>query len=151
MEKYMFCNFDDVCSCIRKKIWEKIPFEETYFAEDIGWSKKVLEAGYSIVYEPEAAVYHSHNRSAWHEYLRTYVCHRRLYALFGLQTVPSFRDACRATLRNITLEGSFTWKTEGDSFRKLRLLLTLPFLSLCSVFGQYLGARHERRRLEAGG
>jgi len=148
MEKYLFCNFDNVCSCIRKKVWEKIPFEETYFAEDIGWSKKVLEAGYTIVYEPDAAVYHSHNRPARHEYQRTYVCHRRLYQLFGLQTIPSFRDACRATFKNITMEGKYICKAESDFSRKIPLLLKLPFLSLCSVFGQYLGARDEKGRLQ---
>jgi rhamnosyltransferase len=148
MEKYLFCNFDNVCSCIRKSVWEKIPFEETYFAEDIGWSKKVLEAGFAIVYEPEAAVYHSHNRSAWHEYQRTYICHRRLYHLFGLQTIPTFRDACRATVTNITMEGTYIWRAECALPRKIPLLLKLPFLSLCSVFGQYLGARDEKRRMK---
>jgi rhamnosyltransferase len=148
MEKYMFCNFDNVCSCIRKKVWEKIPFEETYFAEDIGWSKQVLEAGHTIVYEPEAAVYHSHNRSAWHEYQRTYVCHRRLYHLFGIQTIPSFRYACRAAVTNITTEGKYVCRAESNYSKKIPLLLKLPFLSLCSVFGQYLGARDEKGRLE---
>jgi len=147
MEKYLFCNFDNVCSCIRKEVWEKIPFEETYFAEDIGWSKRVLEAGYTIVYEPDAAVYHSHNRSAWHEYQRTYVCHRRLYELFGLQTVPSFRDACGATFKNITMEGKYICRAESNFYRRTRLLPQLPFLSLCAVFGQYLGAREEKRRM----
>lgn len=148
MDKYLFCNFDNVCSCIRKSVWEEIPFEETYFAEDLGWSKKVLEAGYTIVYEPEAAVYHSHNRSAWHEYQRTYVCHRRLYHLFGLQTIPTFWNACQATVKNITIEGRYIWKAESDVLRKLLPLLKLPFLSLCSVFGQYLGARGEKRRMK---
>lgn len=146
MEKYVFCNFDNVCSCIRRTVWEKIPFEKTYFAEDIGWSKQVLEAGYTIVYEPEAAVYHSHNRSVWYEYERTYVCHRRLFALFALQTIPSFRNAFQATLRNIAFEGNFIWKEEKTFLRKLSLLCKLPLLSVCSVFGQYLGARDEKRR-----
>jgi rhamnosyltransferase len=56
MKRYFFCNFDDVCSAIRKDVWEKIPYERTDFAEDLEWSKKVLEAGFKIVYEPGAAV-----------------------------------------------------------------------------------------------
>jgi len=147
MEKYLFCNFDNVCSCIRKKVWEEIPFEKTCFAEDLGWSKRALEAGYTIVYEPKAAVYHSHNRSVWYEYQRTYVCHRRLYQLFGLQTIPSFQDACRSTLKNITFEGKYVWNEEKNFLRKTALLMKLPLLSLCSVFGQYRGARDERRKL----
>jgi len=118
MDKYLFCNFDNVCSCIRKSVWEEIPFEETYFAEDLGWSKKVLEAGYTIVYEPEAAVYHS----LW--------------------------NACQATVKNITIEGRYIWKAESDVLQRFLYLLKLPFLSLCSVFGQYLGARGEKRRMK---
>lgn len=145
MDLYRFCNFDNVCSCLRKSVWEKFPFEHTYFAEDIGWSKKVLEAGFTIVYEPDAAVYHSHNRSVWHEYQRTYVCHRRLYQLFGLQTIPTFSNALRATVKNMTAEGRYISEHEPDSFRKVSMMLRLPLLSLCSVFGQYRGARDEKR------
>jgi len=144
MEKYLFCNFDNVCSAIRKTVWEKMPFEKTSFAEDIGWSKKVLEAGYAIVYEPKAAVYHSHNRSIWYEYQRTCVCHQRLYQLFGLRTIPSFKNACQATLKNIAFESSYVWQKEKNIFSRCSLLLKLPLLSLFSVFGQYLGARRQQ-------
>lgn len=59
-----FILFSDVSSCIRKKVWREIPFDETLsFGEDQQWAKKVLEAGYSVVYEPSSSVYHSHNDS----------------------------------------------------------------------------------------
>jgi len=59
-----FILFSDVSSCIRKTVWGEIPFDETLsFAEDQQWAKKVLEAGYSVVYEPSSKVYHSHNDS----------------------------------------------------------------------------------------
>lgn len=56
--------FSNISSCIRKDVWEKFPFSENLImAEDQDWSKRVLEAGYKIVYEPESVVYHSHNYS----------------------------------------------------------------------------------------
>jgi rhamnosyltransferase len=92
MERYRLCVFDDVCAAIRRSVWERIPYEWAYFAEDLDWSTKVLEAGYSIVYEPAAAVVHSHDRSLRYEYRRTYACHRRLYELFS-GTPPAMPSA----------------------------------------------------------
>jgi len=53
--------FSNISSCIRKEVWEELPFsEDLIMTEDQDWSKRVLEAGYKIVYEPESVVYHSH-------------------------------------------------------------------------------------------
>jgi CMP-N-acetylneuraminic acid synthetase len=53
--------FHNANSAIRRDIWEKIPFDEKATnIEDRIWAKQVLEAGYKIVYEPEASVYHYH-------------------------------------------------------------------------------------------
>jgi rhamnosyltransferase len=70
-------TFSNSNSAIKKKAWEKFPFDEGMsFAEDIHWSKQVLESGYAIVYEPEAAVYHSHAHSLKEIYLRELNRHR---------------------------------------------------------------------------
>lgn len=56
--------FTDVSSALFREIWEKIPYnDESVFAEDQEWSRKVLEAGYTIIYEPKSRVYHSHDDS----------------------------------------------------------------------------------------
>ncbi|HHT9138098.1 MAG TPA: glycosyltransferase family 2 protein [Candidatus Wunengus sp. YC60] len=54
--------FSNVNSAIRRDLWESNPFNENQImSEDIEWAKRMLMKGYIIVYEPEAAVYHSHN------------------------------------------------------------------------------------------
>ena len=56
--------FFNVCSAIRRDVWEAHPFSDTVlFGEDQEWSLRVLLEGYRIVYEPEAVVAHSHNYS----------------------------------------------------------------------------------------
>jgi GT2 family glycosyltransferase len=46
---------------LRRSVWERIPFdEEINGVEDRDWAKKVIAAGYHIVYEPQASVYHHH-------------------------------------------------------------------------------------------
>jgi rhamnosyltransferase len=53
--------FSNVNSAIRRSFWERFPFaDDLFFAEDQDWSRRVLLAGYTIRYEPEAAVHHSH-------------------------------------------------------------------------------------------
>jgi glycosyltransferase involved in cell wall biosynthesis len=53
--------FHNANSAIRRKIWEEIPFDENVTnIEDRVWGKEVLAKGYTIIYEPEARVYHHH-------------------------------------------------------------------------------------------
>ena len=54
--------FSNVTSVIRKSAWRQCPFDERlHMSEDQGWARDILRAGYSLVYEPAAAVLHSHN------------------------------------------------------------------------------------------
>lgn len=54
--------FSNVCSAIRRDVWEEIPFDEALImSEDQQWARRALQAGHRIIYEPTAAVYHSHN------------------------------------------------------------------------------------------
>jgi rhamnosyltransferase len=51
----------DVNSVILKDVWEKHKFnEDIIMAEDKDWAIQVLKAGHKLIYEPTAAVYHSH-------------------------------------------------------------------------------------------
>lgn len=144
MERYRLCVFDDVCAAIRRSVWERIPYDRAYFAEDLDWGKKVLEAGHTIVYEPAAAVIHSHERSVWYEYKRTYVCHRRLYELFGLRTAPTLRDALRNGARSGIEDAAFAWRHERGWRRGAGLALRAPILAMLSSLAQWRGAADER-------
>jgi rhamnosyltransferase len=49
------------CAIIRS-IWQRFPFpEDLEIFEDTSFAKRVIDNGYSIVYEPAACVVHSHN------------------------------------------------------------------------------------------
>lgn len=53
--------FHNANSMFRREIWEKFNFdEEVTNVEDRVWGKKLIEEGLSIVYEPEAEVFHHH-------------------------------------------------------------------------------------------
>lgn len=59
---YRFYHFSDVNSALRRSTWEKIPFPEDFKTfEDLAIAKRILDAGWKIVYEPNAPVFHSHH------------------------------------------------------------------------------------------
>jgi rhamnosyltransferase len=128
------CTFDNVCSCIRRSAWEQHPFRETPIGEDVEWARDVLLAGYRIAYAPDAAVVHSHERSASYEFDRTRVLHRRLYELFGVRTIPTPVHLARAIGSCIA-----THARCERSARAMALAFAWPL-------GQYLGARSARVR-----
>jgi glycosyltransferase involved in cell wall biosynthesis len=61
---YRFYHFSDANSAIRRSVWEVHGFpEDLKVFEDLGIAKTILDRGWKIVYEPHAAVFHSHTHS----------------------------------------------------------------------------------------
>jgi rhamnosyltransferase len=144
LERYLFCNFDNVCSAIRRNVWQEMPFNPMNFGEDVDWSKRVLEAGWKIGYIPDAHVIHSHDRPISYEYKRTYMCHQTLYRLFGLCTVPSPKHALKSLAYATLSDWRFVVQQRLPLQEKLKLALKIPSLAMASVWGQYAGARDGR-------
>jgi rhamnosyltransferase len=133
-ERHALCGFDDVCSCLRRSAWEAIPFRPTPIAEDVEWARDALLAGWRIRYTPEAAVVHSHERSAAYELRRTRSTHARLAALFGLRTVPTAGALLRAWVWALRAHLRVCASRPRELPRALALAVALPL-------GQYLGGR----------
>jgi rhamnosyltransferase len=55
-------TFSNAASCIRRSVWRDEPFTLPA-AEDQEWAERVVASGWKLVYEPAAAVYHSHAES----------------------------------------------------------------------------------------
>ena len=139
-EKYKFCNFDNVCSAIRRSAWKDIPFTENSFGEDIEWCLRALKTGWKVAYQPEACVIHSHDRSIYYEYKRNYMCHQKLYQLFKLQCVPSFKSVLRSIFYATVTDLYYVIFHESRLVEKIKLILRIPALNVASVLGQYQGA-----------
>jgi GT2 family glycosyltransferase len=139
-ERLDVCIFDNVCSCIRKRAWERHPFKFVPIAEDLEWARDVLLDGWRTAFVPAACVAHSHDRGAAYEWRRTYLVHRRLMELFGLSTIPSMASlvasiaSCAAQHARIARRE----RTLRDKGRAAALAIAWPA-------GQYFGARDARR------
>lgn len=56
--------YSDNNSCMRRSVWEEIPYRKTAFGEDQLWADDIIKAGYTKVYAPQATVFHSHDYDA---------------------------------------------------------------------------------------
>ena len=143
-ERRSLATFDNVNSCVRRSVWEEIPFERVSFGEDLRWGKKVVEAGYKLVYEPRSAVFHSHERGAAYDLRRYYVNQRLLLDLFGLALAPNWVSL----LLNVFRSSAYLYrrlrrdeKSEGGA---LRFALVAGEYALRSQVGAYLGVKNRR-------
>jgi rhamnosyltransferase len=140
----MLASFDNVSSCLRRSVWEESPFGHTSFGEDLRWGKKVVEAGYKLVYEPHSAVFHSHERGAAYDLRRHYVEQRLLLDLFGLAVVPN----SASLLLNVLRASAYLYRRLRGDEKAIkeapRLALLAARHAVFSQSGAYLGAKSRR-------
>jgi rhamnosyltransferase len=139
--RHAVCTFDNVNACIRRSVWRRHPFRPAAIAEDLAWAREVLLEGYDVAYLPDAAVFHSHHRSAFYELGRTYLVHQQLRRLFGLATVPTRRHLASSVAVSIAAHARWTMNGPGGAAYRLSAMPRALGLALAMPFGQYLGAR----------
>jgi len=149
MARLDLCTFDNVCSCIRRSVWQRHPFKSTPIGEDIEWAREVLLAGHRLAYVPDSVVIHSHDRPARYELARTYVLHHQLFALLGVRTIPLLSGLARAIAWSIGMHlrcqrgEPRTGGTLAGTYRAIALAFAWPL-------GQYLGALYAARGWKLG-
>jgi rhamnosyltransferase len=103
--------FSNVNSAIPRRVWEANPFrDDVTMSEDQEWSRRMLLAGHTIVYEPEAAVRHSHAytlRGAFRRFYDSGASAGRSYVA-GKESRAALRRAFR---RYAVGELSWLWRT----------------------------------------
>jgi rhamnosyltransferase len=129
------------------ELWVEHPYRALSYGEDLDWGARVIQAGYTIVYEPQAVVYHSHDRSSWYTMKRAYADHELVMRLFNYHAFPRPTGLVKSWLTN-------SWKfmrvihNEGKSpAEKVRLILRTPMVVGTFHVGSYIGARaakHQR-------
>jgi rhamnosyltransferase len=144
LESRRLAAFDNVSSCLRRSVWEEMPFEETNFGEDIRWGKRVTEAGYKIVYEPRSAVFHSHERGSGYDLRRYYVDQRVLLELFGLKPVPNLVSLFLSIFRSSVHVYRLLQRDEAIAANGATQTMMLAFKhAVPTQVGNYLGARSD--------
>jgi rhamnosyltransferase len=129
--------FSNVNSAIQRALWEAFPFaEDIVMSEDQEWSRRVLRAGLSIVYEPGAAVHHSHSysvMSAMRRFFDSGVSSERSY----VDGTDSSAALLRAGVRYAQGELVWLWTTG-----QRRWIPYTAVYELAKFSGLQLGRRH---------
>jgi len=132
--------FSNANSAIRRSVFDAFPFvDDIIMSEDQEWSQRVLLAGYALVYEPRAAVRHSHPYTvpqAFRRFFDSGVSAERAYLAGAAPSQGVLRrravDYARREVGWLVRSGHARW---------------LPFAAvyeLAKFAGLQLGTRHRR-------
>lgn len=131
--------FSNVNSAIRRSVWEEIRIPEMIGAEDQEWAKRVLRAGYKIVYDSDTVVYHSHNRSLSEVF--------QAYFMFGA-TMPIIRanPIIGFSMKDFICDGlDFIWKEYKYVFKN-GYWYWIPYAIVYDItkfLGVFIGAKQK--------
>ena len=140
-EQLMHSAFDNVASVVRRTVCGRFQLGPRRFGEDVYFGKRVIEAGLAIAHQGEAAVIHSHDRSAWSEGKRTFCDHRNLRGLFGLVGIPN-REALKGAIKGCTEEHvNYVKSLNLPAEQEAPALKWTVDYCKWQCWGQYLGAK----------
>jgi rhamnosyltransferase len=129
-EKVYDHTFSNANSAIRLQCWQQHHFDKTLWAnEDQEWARALLKLGYKIVYEPEAATYHSHNEPLLKVYKRTY--REALAAKLIYEKKMTLRAALETWYKSVSQDIRFILKSDRDR----KWLWRAPFYRLFWTYG----------------
>lgn len=134
--------FSNNNSCLRRSVWQQLPFPEVMFAEDQTWMLAAIKAGYAKAFVPEAAVYHSHDFGVWETLQRNFDEARSFQRDFGY-------DMQRSLVRALASAGALArrdarWLRQAGvgGWPWIKNAGYMAGIELGRTVGQFLGTRH---------
>ncbi len=138
--KFRKLHFTNSNAAIRKNVWEKFKFNERVpYGEDIFWPREVIDASFSIVYSPDAIVYHTHKVSISSVYRNSLNCaynlsllgqKKRWMPLIMVDVALFFGLIPGTILRNLT----YIWQHGYQQHARVA-----PFWVLSELLGSLMG------------
>ncbi len=128
--------FSDANAAVSRSAWERVPFREVEYAEDRALAVDMLRAGFAKVYEPAAAVLHSHHYGSRDRFRRAFDESRGMFEVYGWREPLSLRRAVLGVRGELS-----ALRSEGAGFRTL---LAASIDQSARLAGAVLGARAER-------
>ncbi len=145
-ERRVLYNFNDVASGFRRELWRRHPFPRTPFGEDILMARAFLEAGYTVVYDDDAVVEHSHDYDAEETRARTKVDAVFSAEWLGRLCVATAKDAATLTDRLSAEDGPKIDALGLPAAETAALKKTGRELRKATFEGLYEGSQAKRRR-----
>jgi len=138
-QQYWKHCFSMASSAIRRTVWEELPFSETLqYSEDIDWTWRIRQMGWTVKYQQFSRVYHSHN------YTRKQFAKRHRGEGKAEAVIFSWSRWESTILRYSLLP--FVRQIKSDFFyaikhKEVRLLLSSPGYRFAQMIGRRKGFR----------
>jgi rhamnosyltransferase len=143
--RLLYC-FNDVASAVRREVWERHPFPRTDFGEDVLLARAFLEAGYTIVYDAEATVEHSHDYDERESYSRAWIDGRFNVEWLDRVCITEARDVDLLTTRLVSADASAISTCGVEPAEQAAVVRRARRLRRATIQGLYDGGRSTRRR-----
>jgi rhamnosyltransferase len=120
LESLRGATVDNVCAAIPRAVWEKFPFAEREFAEDLDFGVRARSAGHRARFTSRAVVGHHHNREAAYVFARSAIGGEAILELVPDAPMPPLADgvdALAGRLRSMIgeLEAALTLAEESEA------------------------------------
>jgi len=136
--------FSHVSACYRKSVFQTLTVPENLLeVEDQYWCKRLLEAGYRIVFEPTSLVIHSHNDTLRRLYRRQYIYGFCFAQFTDAKPEPLYKIVFRC-LEDTFGDWFFIVATPGGLWKKCVWTLKTPVVRLIKPLGFRNGLRAAR-------
>jgi rhamnosyltransferase len=138
--------FHNANAALRRELWARFSFDETLPGlEDREWARRVQAAGWQIVYEPLAMVYHQHDETLGQIYGRAYregVARRRLDPSVAQSPARFVVNYLRGVQRDLRFVRRY-----GRPWRSVVELVPQRFME---VYGTYRGVKDSAAEIRRG-
>jgi len=143
-ERRLLYNFNDVASAVRRQLWELHPFPRTWFGEDVLLARALLEGDWTVVYEADAVVEHSHDYDAAETRRRAVIDARFSVEWLDRDCVASAKDAEALTERLTQEDAARLAALVPDAAARESLVRESRELRRAAFMGLYEGGRRSR-------
>jgi rhamnosyltransferase len=134
--------YSDNNSCLRRSVWEKIPYPDVEFAEDQIWAKQIIDEGYSKAYAPKAVVYHSHDYGIFERLQRSFDESKNFNRYFGYELCSSFFSALKTIVGLTSNDFRYYWHNLDQI--KITSLAFNSLQNFSHVMGLFLGSHYKK-------
>lgn len=94
--------YSDNSSCLRRAVWNDIPYRDVKYGEDQIWGSDIINAGYAKLYCPTSIIKHSHDYDEVETYIRSRIDGDYFKYFWGYTVVPNSEDECNQLVSNLS-------------------------------------------------
>ena len=146
-EKRMLLAFETISCAIKKTILKQFSFrDDIEFGEDLEWSKRVMEAGFKVAFEPSSQVVHSHDfYCSLPQTVKKFFDDTKLNKdLLGYRIDMTPWGSLGFVAMHTAADIRYILKLDKGIFYKLKWVLYCPLVRISQFIGMALGCHSKR-------